>query len=137
MLLVQRRIAKEAFLEVFRECGVIRPALEAAGVTRATLSSWLEHDVEFTVRYHEAEKDAVDFLEMVALKRACGGKLPSDRLLITLLRARDPARFRESVTISPQDGLSVTYTNDWRPRPDDEPAPSPVSDDVSESSPAS
>jgi len=122
MLLVERRIAKEAFLEVFRECGVLRPALEHAGVTRATLSSWLEHDVEFTVRYHEAEKDAVDYLEMVALKRACGGKIPSDRLLIALLRARDPARWRDAVTLNAGDNLSVTYTNDWRPRPEDEPA---------------
>lgn len=120
--LVRRRIAQERFLEVFRECGVIRPALEAAEVSRASLSSWLEHDAEFAVLYHEAEQDAADFLEMVALKRACGGRAPSDRLLITLLRARRPEKFRESFRLEAADGLSVTYTNDWRPQTTDEPA---------------
>src|SRR5881392_2489761 len=106
MLLVEQRIAKERFLEVFRECGVLRPALEEAGVTRGSLSSWLEHDVEFVVRYHDAERDAADFLEMVALRRACGGKTPSDRLLLALLRARDPAKWRDSVQLEAADGLA-------------------------------
>src|SRR5881394_1676053 len=111
MLLVEQRIAKERFLEVFRECGVLRPALEEAGVTRGSLSSWLEHDVEFVVRYHDAERDAADFLELVAL-----------------LRARDPAKWRDSVQLEAADGLAVTYTNDWRPRDDAEGATPQVAD---------
>jgi hypothetical protein len=73
---------------------------------------WKEHDPEFVVAYHVAEQDVVDYLGMVALKRATREHDPSDRLLMTLLRAR-------GLNVAQDGTVTIVYVNDWQSSGDD------------------
>jgi len=111
----ERKDAQARFLLSFARVGVVKTACGEAGIHRDTLYQWLEHDEPFSVRYHQAEKDAGDVLYAEAFRRAVEGTQKavvsmgrvvsvdgaplvereySDMLLINLLRARDP-RFRQ------------------------------------------
>src|SRR6185437_2704474 len=91
-------------------------AAKAAGIDRTTVWRWLEKDERFSAAYHQAEKQAEEVLEAAAWKRSVqgttkqrhvydrNGKLIdtevtteySDSLLMFLLRARNPAKYREN-----------------------------------------
>jgi len=86
-------------------------------VSRASIYQWQEHDAEFTVAMREAGITATEALETEAWRRARDGvdepvyqhgKLVgtitrySDNLLMFMLRARAPERYRERVDVSVQ-----------------------------------
>jgi hypothetical protein len=107
--------ARERFLEAYAQCGHISRAAEAAGIARATVYVWQEHDPEFAAAFREAGITATESLEQEAWRRAVDGvpepvfqhgkqvgtiQRYSDQLLMCLLRARAPERYRDKVDVS-------------------------------------
>lgn len=97
---------KKAFLDAFSQTGIVLAAAEAAGVPRRNVYYWLEHDERFALAFRQAEEDSTQRLEREAWRRAADGveKLSasgrpytdySDTLLIFLLKARRPERYRD------------------------------------------
>ncbi|HEV7216792.1 MAG TPA: hypothetical protein VGP33_16925 [Chloroflexota bacterium] len=109
---------KKAFLEAFAEYGNVSRAALVANVERRTIYKWLEHDDTFILEYRQAEMQAEDVLEHAGWKRAVEGveqthgifhqgqqvatetKVEySDTLLMFLLKARNPKKYRDRVSI--------------------------------------
>lgn len=109
---------KALFLESFAESGNVTIAARAAGVDRTAVYKWLEHSDEFQLAFRQAEIQAIDILEHAGWLRAVEGVTQehgvyaqgmrvatetkieySDTLLIFLLKARDPKKYRDRVSI--------------------------------------
>lgn len=105
-----RRDWKPAFLEAFRETGVVSYACERAGVGRRTVYEARQRDEEFAVAWAEVELLSTEAMEAEAFRRGVRGvKKPvyqggikvgevreySDTLLIFMLKARKPETYRE------------------------------------------
>lgn len=86
----------DRWLSVFRDTGNVRLACHAAGVGRTTAYMLRVRDPEFALAWKEAEEDACDLLEAEARSRA---RKTSDTLLIFLLKAHRPEKFRERFSI--------------------------------------
>lgn len=110
----QSRHRKKRFLEHFAEYGNVSAAAQHAGIFRSTVYRWQEHDEQFAAAYREAEIQATEVLEAEARRRAVDGvtqETPiyfkgqavdtiikteySDTLLIFLLKARAPEKYRD------------------------------------------
>jgi hypothetical protein len=110
---------KKKFLEHFRVEGNIRQAALAAGIARGNIWRWREHDEQFAQAFRQAELEATEYLEHIAFGRATRSESASDLLLIFLLKARAPEKYRERVQQEVSGAVTVRYTNDWRPMQDD------------------
>lgn len=110
---------KHAFLDRLQKCGIIGLACDQVGVTRNAFYYWMEHDPEFEMAYRQAEMRATEVLEQEAWRRAVQGspysrtsyyrgepvgtdhKIEySDQLMLALLRARAPEKYREKVDLN-------------------------------------
>ena len=91
--LAHNRKFMDVFLEKLRDSGNVRLSCKAAGVPRRTVYNWRDKWVTFADEWDEALEDACDILEMEAWKRAVNEK--SDRLLMFLLKAHRPEKFKE------------------------------------------
>jgi len=113
------------FLEALAELGVVSYACKAARVSRSTVYERREKDAVFRAAWDEAAEIAADMLEQEAHRRAVegtarpvyqGGKLVgaerqySDTLLMFLLKARRPEKFRERVDLKHSGQLGLTVT---------------------------
>ena len=87
---------KAEFLAAFEDLGTITAACRQVGVGRQTVYDWRQADEDFAVALHDARKAVADDLEIEAIRRAKDG---SDTLLIFLLKAHAPDRFRENVRV--------------------------------------
>jgi len=111
-------VQQERYLAALPKLMVVSAALKAAGVGMGVLARWREQDGAFLVRETEARSAIADTLEAEAIRRAFkgvrkpvyqGGLLAgyvteySDQLLVLLLKAVRPERFRErsEVTLTP------------------------------------
>jgi Bacteriophage Sf6, terminase small subunit-like len=127
---------KEKFIGAFCELGNVKAACKRAGITRRkTVYDWREDDADFATAWAEAEMVATETLEAEAWRRATRGvrnttgvyfrgeeiarhvKVEySDTLLIFLLKARAPEKYRETVRqehTGPQGGsIEVKHTVD-------------------------
>jgi hypothetical protein len=107
--------ARERFLRAFARSGNITYAAKIAGVGRRTVYVWQEHEPGFAEAFAEAGHKATEALEREAWRRAKDGvaepvyqhgKLVgtiqrySDNLLMFLLKARAPERYRDRVDVS-------------------------------------
>jgi hypothetical protein len=81
---------------VFAATGNVRLASSAAGVSRAAPYKRAQSSAAFAARWTQAREDAIDTLEAEARRRALTG---SDALLMFLLRAHRPERYRETVCL--------------------------------------
>jgi hypothetical protein len=106
---------KKRFLVEFGETGIVSRAAEAAGVGRTTVYEWQEHDDTFAQAFRQAEIRSTEVLETEARRRAVNGVEKqrrvfdsrgnlideyteitySDTLLIFLLKARAPEKYRD------------------------------------------
>jgi hypothetical protein len=105
---------KAIFLEAFEEWGTIKKGCEAAGVTRMAYGWWLKTDPDFAKSVDLTRQSFSESLEMLALDRV---KNPdknrgSDLLLLGLLNANMPAKYRPSVALD-QDSAKELIT-EWR-----------------------
>lgn len=118
----QVRHQKEVFLLTFAHHGNVSAACRAAGVNRTNVYRWQEHDDAFAAAFRQAEIEATEVLEGEAFRRAYEGVVSekgiyhqgvlvgidrevkvSDTLLIFLLKARAPDKYRERVDITRSD----------------------------------
>ncbi len=115
---------KKAFLEAFEDTGNITTAARTTNVARRTIYNWKADDPEFAASFSEAEITATEIMEEAARDRAVNGvttETPiydkhgdlkhtlvetkySDTLLIFLLKARNPAKYRERVDLTHANG---------------------------------
>lgn len=84
------------FCEIFAATGNVRLAAGAAGVSRDTPYKRARRSPAFAARWARAREEAIDTLEAEARRRALSG---SDALLMFLLRAHRPERYRETIRI--------------------------------------
>lgn len=90
-------IWERAFLETLRTHGVITAACLSANIERSTAYRARERDEEFAKLWDDALDQACDLLEFEAKKRAMLG---SDTLLIFLLKAHRPEKYRERFDVN-------------------------------------
>ena len=112
------------FLRAYAQSGVISTALRAARVSPYTLKNFRESVPEFDEAVREAGEEAADALEEEAYRRARDGvekpvfqkgiqvgaiREYSDVLLMFLLRARRPEKYRETrgIGVKTPDGTQV------------------------------
>jgi hypothetical protein len=118
------------FLSALRNSGNVRAASLAAGIGRKTAYRHRERSKNFAADWDEAIEDACDAMEAEAFRRAMQGvEKPitvagerevirdySDTLLIFMLKAHRPQRFRERVEHTGDGGgpitLHVVYDDD-------------------------
>lgn len=101
---------KRAFLAKLAETGRVRPAAGEAGIPTSTLYGWRRKDPDFARAWTDALDHGADLLEDEAVRRALDGterpvfyggarigevREYSDSLLMFLLKARRPQRFKE------------------------------------------
>jgi hypothetical protein len=121
MTRTQKTHAQRVFLEHFAKMGNVSAAARHAGIERKTVYRWQEADDTFAAAYREAELSATEVLEAEAWRRAVEG-VPhertsywkgeisgtdietrySDALMITLLKARAPEKYRERFDVTSQ-----------------------------------
>ena len=132
---------KAIFLTAFEEWGTVKKGCEAAGVSREAYSWWHRTDPEFAKRVDLMRQSFAESLEALALDRV---KNPdknrgSDVLLLGLLNANMPAKYRPSVAMD-QDSAKELIT-EWRKAsravskdksPEAEPLPASVEDTLTE-----
>ena len=117
----QRKVAQALFLEAYRESANVKYSCQVAHINRVTFYRWKANDKAFAALLAEAEPDACDTLEYAAYERAVKGiesyvvsqgklvydpdgkplveRKYSDTLLITLLKARIPEKYRDKQQI--------------------------------------
>lgn len=88
---------RDAFLVSLASDGNVSAAAEVAKVNRSTIYRQREDDKAFAEAWDKAKQQGLDTLEDVAVERARKG---SDTLLIFLLKAHDPKRFRENIDVT-------------------------------------
>ncbi len=86
---------EKAFLSTLRNTCNVRASCQSANVTRATVYEYRHSCPEFAALWQEAEEDAADVLEA----RAWGRSEISDSILMFLLKAHRPDKYREKVRI--------------------------------------
>src|SRR5262245_36152623 len=82
------------FLDTYAKTGDIRAAVKAARISLAMHREKLETDPAYRKAFEGAREQVVGLLEAEAFRRALAG---SDELLIFLLRAWLPDRYREHI----------------------------------------
>ena len=104
---VQRQ---QAFLNSYAIVGEITSAASAAGITRVAVWYWRDADAHgFKRRFEDAVQGYGDSLERLAMERleTPAGNRGSDVLLIALLNANRPEKYRQNVTITDDRGKEV------------------------------
>lgn len=107
---------RELFLGTLAASGNVSRAAQAVGINRRTAYHWRRGDAEFRGEWDEAIESAIDALEAEARRRAVEGveetqyyrgeprgsvRRYSDQLLMFLLKAHRPDKFRERAPIAP------------------------------------
>lgn len=92
------------FLKALQKHGVVTTAAQMAGIERTTAYVERSHNEEFRKQWDKALELGVEALEDIAKVRAFSG---SDTLLIFLLKANRPDKYRETTKT-----LSVNVTID-------------------------
>lgn len=87
---------KRAFLAALSKGWSVSRAAQEAGVDRTTVYKWRERSAAFGRDWDFAFEAGTDLLEDIAHKRAFEG---SDTLLIFMLKARRPHKFRDNATV--------------------------------------
>jgi len=108
----QRR--KAIFLAAYEEWGTVKKGCEAAGVTRHAYGRWTQRDPDFMRSVDLMKQSFAESLEAIALDRV---KNPdknrgSDVLLLGLLNANMPAKYRPSVAVDQDSAKDLI--REWR-----------------------
>src|SRR5271165_1445492 len=124
------RDRQQRFLTALAETGIVSVAVEIAGTSRTRVYELRKRDTAFGMAWDEAEEQAADALEAEAWRRAVDGvpeplvsagkvvrdddgqplaiRRYSDNLLLALLKARRPERFKDRAVVEHDiaDGLA-------------------------------
>lgn len=108
-----------AFLAAYAQTANITKAAEAARIDRALHYRWLDRFPKYQKAFQDAERQAGDFIESEAVRRATEGVLEpvfyqgekcgavrrySDGVMLTLLRGFKPAKYSQKTEISGPEG---------------------------------
>lgn len=117
--------ARKRFLQAFERYGNVTRACKFARINRDTAYRWRQENEAFRHAWEHAREDAADTLEQEAWRRAVkgtkkpvyqGGELVgeiqeySDTLLIFLMKAANPAKYRESVKQEHEGEIRISIT---------------------------
>lgn len=91
-----REALQARFLEAYEECGMVKQAAEAAGVSRMTVYRWTQDDEAFAARYKEAEQVANGIIRDELWRRGVPGWLETT---ITVETDPDGNTRRKTVTV--------------------------------------
>lgn len=107
---------QDAFIDALSKTGNVSKSAKSARISRKTAYELKNESPEFNERWNEAMETAVDTLELEAWRRAARGTrkptgwyqgIPggyvqeySDTLLIFLLKAHRPEKFRENIDLT-------------------------------------
>lgn len=98
-----------------RQTGNVRLACKTAGISRAAAYKARTNSEAFAADWDEAHDDAVDTLEAIARQRA---STTSDGLLMFLLKAHRPDKYRERVETQHTGDLTIIVKYDNADNPD-------------------
>lgn len=87
---------QRAVLAAYARSGQVQAACAHAEVDRTTHYYWLKTDPAYVAAFADAQAQVGDMLEEEAVRRATEGEAPSDVLLIFLLKAAKPQKYRET-----------------------------------------
>lgn len=109
------RAEQEAFLLAFPHSRSIAQAAASAGVTFGAVYQWrVDNALGFLERFRLAQAARADYLEELAQKRvenpSFNGRIGSDVLLMGLLNANYPEKWRPNVTVTHDLGARVLAT---------------------------
>lgn len=90
---VRNETVRRRFLDALEEGKSFTAARKAAGLTTRELEAWKDQDADFAQDWRDAEQAGTDMLEDAAVRR---GKRQSDALLMFMLKARRPEKYREN-----------------------------------------
>jgi hypothetical protein len=121
-----------AFLTSYAANGDVQAALKAGGVSRTQLRKWQETDEAFSLRFHNAEIEAIELLEAEARTRAVAGSQltrrvyrhgllyeeihewrPSDAMLTKLLQAHKPEKYGDKLTVTQTTVVKAIDADAW------------------------
>jgi hypothetical protein len=100
----------QIFLDGFEQSGRVDKACKLAGISRTTAYRHRQSDEDFALAWHDIEEAVTDAMEREAWRRSTEGvdkpifyrgeqiatvKEFSDPLMMFMLRARNPAKYRE------------------------------------------
>ena len=105
---------KALFLVAYEEVGNVRGAVKAVQVGRHTYERWVREDPEFMRAVEKAKQAFGEYLEELALERVRNPdkNRGSDVLLLALLNANLPAKFRPQVALSEDSAKDLII--EWR-----------------------
>ena len=110
------RPRKAAFLAALAQCGNVTEAARKTGIARMCHYDWLKRDPDYVKATEVAVEESIQHLEQVARKRAVTG---SDLLLIFLLKAHRPEKYREQhrheITGANGAPIAVTFGGRYKP----------------------
>lgn len=95
---------RQAFLAALAKEGVVSEAARKAKVCRTYVYEVREADATFAAAWDDAIQQAVDALELVAIRRA---RKKSDRLLAYLLTARRPEVYGRRLSVEHSGGVTL------------------------------
>lgn len=103
---------QDRFLAVYAEFGNIPEAALVSNVSDETVRLWeRDNDLGFAQRFQRAKRAYAEYLEQLARKRvqapSFNGRIGSDVLLLGLLNANWPEKYRPNVTITHDLGRRV------------------------------
>ncbi len=110
---IRTAVNRSRFLEMLGETGNVRDTCRALDLHRPTLYLWRQDDPTFAAAWEEAIALGTEGLEDEARNRAING---SDILLIFMLKALKPEKYRERSTVD----INQTIRQDYRNLPIEE-----------------
>jgi len=117
---------KTSLLAAYEVCGVISHACRAAGVSRSSHYNWMNGSEDYRKRFEEARVVAAEYIETEARRRAVDGwdepvfqkgkrvgtkRCYSDLLLVMLLNAKMPEKFRRTLDCTDHSNYSQRQIN--------------------------
>ena len=98
---------KQAFLVAYAKCGTVTQASKSIGISPATPYDWLKHDNDgFKANFEQAKQSFADSLESIAFERV-QTRDTNDVLLITLLNAHKPDKYRPNAQATNEQASEV------------------------------
>jgi hypothetical protein len=98
---------KQAFLVAYAKSGTVTQASKSIGISPATPYDWLKHDNDgFKANFEQAKQSFADSLESIAFERV-QTRDTNDVLLITLLNAHKPDKYRPNAQATNEQASEV------------------------------
>lgn len=106
-----KNVKQRAFLVAFARLDNVAGAAHAAGVSRRSHTNWVREE-PYASAFKDAKEAADDFLQALARHRATLG---SDTMLIFVMKAAMPEKYREQIAVMGKDGGPIrgSYRLTW------------------------